>query len=62
MTVRLWDAESGRQLACCPVDTEGTAGSNGDQKVAVVGIVAVKTETGCLLVVQVHRYVRFFKS
>ena len=61
MTVRLWEPESGRQLACCPVDAEGSDSSDSDQKVAVVGVFAVQAGSDCLLVVQVHRYVPAFR-
>ena len=57
MTVRLWEPETGRQLACCPVDAVGSDSSDSDQKVAVVAVVAVQAGTDCLIVVQVHRYV-----
>ena len=57
MTVRLWDPDTGRQLASCPVEAQGNDSSNNDQKVAVVAIAVVQTGSDCLLVVQVHRYV-----
>ncbi|XP_043189010.1 tRNA (guanine-N(7)-)-methyltransferase non-catalytic subunit wdr4-like [Amphibalanus amphitrite] len=58
MTVRLWDPESGRQLACCPVAAEGSDSSNSEQKVAVVSIAAVQAGEDSLLVVRVHSWSR----